>query len=64
MDSELRKSIEVLREREKQVITMYYHKNLNMREIAEHLEISEPRVSQIHANALRKLRNEMNRFME
>ena len=64
MDSELRKGIEVLREREKQVITMYYHKNLNMREIAEHLEISEPRVSQIHANALRKLRNEMNRFME
>ena len=33
-------------------------------EIAEHLEISEPRVSQIHANALTKLRNEMNRFME
>ncbi len=64
MDSELRKGIEVLRDREKQVITMYYHKNLNMREIAEHLEISEPRVSQIHANALRKLRNEMNRFME
>ena len=64
MDSELRKGIEVLRDREKQVITMYYNKNLNMREIAEHLEISEPRVSQIHANALRKLRNEMNRFME
>lgn len=64
VDSELRKGIEVLREREKQVITMYYHKNLNMREIAEHLEISEPRVSQIHSNALRKLRTEMNRFME
>lgn len=64
MDRELNKGIEILRERERQVITMYYHKNLNMREIAELLGISEPRVSQIHANALKKLRLEMNKFME
>jgi len=63
VDDELRKGIEVLKERERQVITMYYHKNLNMREIAQRLGISEPRVSQIHASALKKLRLEMNKFM-
>ena len=35
-----------------------------MRQIAEVMEVSEPRVSQIHANAIRKLRKHMEKFNE
>ena len=35
-----------------------------MRQIADVLEVSEPRVSQIHTNAIKKLRKHMERFNE
>ena len=38
------------------VISMYYVEELNMKQIAEVLSVSEPRVSQIHANAVKKLK--------
>lgn len=63
MGKVLKHCLEVLRERERQVIIMYYHQNKNMREIAEALNVSEPRISQIHANAIKKLREEMKKFM-
>lgn len=48
--------IRSLRENEQTVLSLYYEKGLNMRGIAQVLEISEPRVSQIHSRALQKLR--------
>lgn len=63
MGKVLKQCLEVLRDREKQVIIMYYHQNKNMREIAQALNVSEPRISQIHANAIKKLRIEMKKFM-
>lgn len=63
MGKMLQSCLDVLREREKQVIIMYYHQNMNMREIAENLSVSEPRISQIHSNAIKKLRLEMKKFM-
>ncbi|MGB5823192.1 MAG: sigma-70 family RNA polymerase sigma factor, partial [Proteocatella sp.] len=63
MERVLQNCLDVLREREKEVIIMYYHQNKNMREIAEALSVSEPRISQIHSNAIKKLRLEMKKFM-
>lgn len=63
MDRVLKSCLEVLRDREKEVIVLYYHENKNMREIAEALNVSEPRISQIHSNAIKKLRLEMKKFM-
>ncbi len=63
MGKVLKLCLDSLRDREKQVIIMYYHQNKNMREIAEELNVSEPRISQIHANAIKKLRLEMKKFM-
>lgn len=63
MEKVLKHCLDILRDRERQVIVMYYHKNKNMREIAEELKVSEPRISQIHANAIKKLRQEMKKFM-
>lgn len=48
--------IKSLKENEQLVISLYYVEELNMKQIAEILHVSEPRVSQIHANAVKKLK--------
>jgi RNA polymerase sigma factor for flagellar operon FliA len=50
-------ALEVLSDREKQVIHCYYVEELTMREIAELLGVGTARVSQIHHGALRKARS-------
>lgn len=48
----LTEAITLLNEKQRQVIILYYHKELNMKQIAEVFNITEPRVSQLHASAL------------
>lgn len=45
-----------LPEREKLVMALYYDEELNLKEIGEVLEVSESRVSQIHSQAVKRLR--------
>lgn len=45
-----------LPEREKLVMSLYYEKEMNLREIGEVLSVSESRVCQIHGQALVRLR--------
>jgi RNA polymerase sigma factor for flagellar operon FliA len=52
----LRHAVFCLREREQQVIGLYYEEALTMKEIAERLQVDESRVSQIHAGAQARLR--------
>ncbi len=60
LKGELRSIIEdgirKLNEKEQIVVSLYYIEELQMKEIAEVLQVSEPRVSQIHSAAIRKLR--------
>ncbi len=49
-------AINVLPEREKLVLSLYYDEDMNLREIGEVLEVSESRVCQIHGQALVRLR--------
>ncbi len=56
LEREIKLGLESLREREKLVVSLHYVQDLNMKEIAAVLGVSEPRISQIHSNALRKLR--------
>lgn len=58
----LKDSIEELRENEQVVVSLYYRKELNMKEIAKVMGISEPRVSQIHSAALKKLRSSLKNY--
>ncbi len=53
------KAIKDLPEREELVMSLYYEEELNLREIGEVLEVTESRVSQIHGQALARIRNEM-----
>ncbi|MBN7773725.1 sigma-70 family RNA polymerase sigma factor [Clostridium aminobutyricum] len=52
----IKNAIHELKENEQLVVSLYYNKELSMKEIAGVMGISEPRVSQLHASALRKLR--------
>ena len=48
--------IDRLNERERLVLSLYYTEELNMKEVAAALDITEGRVSQLHSQALAKLR--------
>jgi len=48
----LAEAIQQLSQRQRQVIVLYYQQHLTMKQIAETLEITESRVSQLHASAL------------
>lgn len=56
--------IRTLRENEQLVLSLYYEHNLHMKEIAQVLDVSEPRVSQIHARAVQKLKLYMEEYMD
>jgi len=48
----LTEAIQQLNKKQRQVIILYYQQQLTMRQIAEVFNITEPRVSQLHASAL------------
>ncbi|SHJ31222.1 sigma-70 family RNA polymerase sigma factor [Parasporobacterium paucivorans] len=55
--------IKDLRDNEQTVLSLYYVEELNMKDIAKVMQLSEPRISQIHSNAIRKLRISMQKTM-
>jgi len=55
MRTALIKAIEVLPDREQQVMALYYQEELRMREIGEILGVSESRVCQLHGRAVARL---------
>jgi RNA polymerase sigma factor for flagellar operon FliA len=57
----LARAIEQLPEKERLVISLYYLDELTMKETGEVLDITESRVSQIHSQAILRLRNKMRR---
>ena len=60
----LGEEIDSLPEKEKYAITLYYYEELTMKEIAEVLNITESRVSQIHSAAVTKLKRRLKEFYE
>ena len=48
--------IEALPDKERMVITLYYYEGLLLKEIADILQVTESRVSQIHSKVLAKMR--------
>ena len=59
----LAKAVSSLKTNEQLVLSLYYEQNLKMKDIATVLEISAPRVSQIHARAVQKLKVLMEDYM-
>jgi RNA polymerase sigma factor for flagellar operon FliA len=57
----LERAITELRPKEKLVITLYYYEDMLLREIAEIMDLSESRVSQLHHRALMSIRAKANK---
>ncbi|WP_424196022.1 RNA polymerase sigma factor FliA [Ampullimonas aquatilis] len=53
------KAIDDLPEREKQMMGMYYEQDMNFREIAAVLGVTESRVCQIHSQSIARLRSKL-----
>ena len=56
MRQHLAEAIEVLPERERLVLTLYYYEELTMREVGATMGVVESRVSQLHSSAMARLR--------
>lgn len=52
-------AIDALPEREKMVLVLYYQEELNLKEIGAVLEVGESRVSQLHSQAIKRLRSRL-----
>lgn len=59
----LTETLEILTEKEKKVILLYYYEELTLKEISNILEVSESRISQLHTRALQKMKDKMGIYM-
>ena len=59
----LGEALELLTEKERKVITLYYYEDLTLKEISRVLEVSESRISQLHTRALQKMKTKMGNYM-
>ena len=56
--------IKALPEKERLVLSLYYYEDLNLKEIGEVLNVTESRVSQLHSQAVIRLRSRLKRKLE
>ena len=63
LKSMLIQALELLTEKEKTVITLYYYEEMTLKEISAVLEVSESRISQLHTRALTKMKTKMGSYM-
>ena len=61
--SALADAIKRLPEREQLMMSLYYNEELNLKEIGAVLEVSESRVSQLHGQALARLRSRLSTWL-
>lgn len=59
----LAEALELLTEKEKKVVLLYYYEELTLKEISHVLEVSESRVSQLHTKALQKMKTKMGNYI-
>ena len=64
LTQKLSEALSKLTEKEQQIITFYYYEEMTLKEIAEVLEVSESRISQLHTRALGKMRAVMGPYMD
>ena len=62
VDADMMEAIEALPEREQLVLTLYYQEELNLKEIGAVLEVGESRVSQLHSQAIKRLRTKLGKL--
>lgn len=56
-------ALELLTEKERRVIELYYYEELTLKEISSILGVSESRISQLHTRGLQKMKTRMGSYM-
>lgn len=59
----LGQSIDALPQRERLVLSLYYHEELTMKEVGQILDVTESRVSQLHSKAIARIRVKLKRLV-
>ena len=63
LKEKLIESLDLLTEKERRVIELYYYEDMTLKEISKILEVSESRISQLHTKALNKMKKKMGNYM-
>ncbi|NEU03518.1 FliA/WhiG family RNA polymerase sigma factor [Clostridium senegalense] len=58
----LGKAVDLLRDKDRLIITLYYYEKLTLKEIGKILEVSESRVCQLHSKAIINLRKALKKL--
>ncbi len=64
MSREIASAIDELKDKERQVVTLYYYKNMKYSDIAKALGVSESRVCQIHTKAVLLLKAKLEPYFK
>lgn len=56
-------ALELLTEKERKVIVLYYYEELTLKEISELMQVSESRVSQLHTKGLQKMKIKLGKYI-
>lgn len=64
MSREIANAIDTLKDKERQVVTLYYYKNMKYSDIAKALGVSESRVCQIHTKAVLLLKAKLEPYFK
>jgi RNA polymerase sigma factor for flagellar operon FliA len=59
----LGEALDLLTEKERRVIELYYYEELTLKEISSILEVSESRISQLHTRGLQKMKTKMGNYI-
>ena len=60
----LKEGIKGLPEKQRLVLSLYYYEDLNLKEIGQVLDVTESRVSQLHTQAILRLRSKLKNIFE
>ena len=63
LEKTLTNQIDLLEEKEKTVLSLHYYEGLKLKEIAFVMDLTPSRISQIHSNALSKLKNRLQNYV-
>jgi RNA polymerase sigma factor for flagellar operon FliA len=58
------KTVEELPEKQKVVLSLYYYEDLNLKEIGKILDVTESRVSQLHTQAVQKMKLKLKNLLQ
>ena len=64
LKDKLIEALDLLTEKEKSVVVLYYYEELTLKEISNVLEVSESRVSQLHTKAINKMKGVLGKYTD